>query len=459
MAVATTGRFPFELDPHPERALITPHAGVPVVLETWRASDAGAVLDQLLPKKRKGLPASHLVESALALILAGGDTVEDLEVLRRDAALSVMLGYSLPAAQTFRDFLETFHEPHVPLLWQGPKVAIPGEGERLEALRQANARLITFAREHFAPTTATIDADTTILESHKRAAQPTYKGGKGYQPVVALWHELGLVVADEFRDGNVPAAACNLHVLRQALAQVRGVEQVYLRADSALYDHEVLALLEGERVRYAISADMGAALAAAVAALPDDAWRLERDEGDALRFWAEVAYVPDDGVYRKDRPDPPRYLAVRILKKQGLLFADGSDRKHFCIVTNRPDDGLAILQWHRGKAGTIEPTHDILTNELAAEALPSQKFGANAAWFRLNVLAFNLLRVFQRGGLPSDLHRARPKRLRFLRINSVGRLVRHGGQRLVRMAAQVLGLADRARSWPWCRPPPCRAAA
>ena len=351
------------------------------------------------------------------------------------------------------------HEPDVPLLWQGPKAAIQGEGERLEALRQANARLIAFARERFAPKTATIDLDATILESRKRAALPTYKGGKGYQPVVALWHELGVIVADEFRDGNVPAAVGNQHVIRQALAQVHGVAQVYLRADSALYDHDVLALLESERVRYAISADMSSGLAAAVAALPEDAWHPETDEGDAERFWAEVAYVPDDGVYKKDRCEPPRYLAVRILKKQGLLFADGSDRKHFAIVTNRPEEGLAILQWHRGKAGTIEPTHDILTNDLAAEALPSQKFGANAAWFRLNVLAFNLLRVFQRGGLPPDLHRARPKRLRFVLINTVGRLVRHGGQTLLRVAARVLDLADDARFWPWRRPPPRRAVA
>ena len=193
--------------------------------------------------------------------------------------------------------------------------------------------------------------------------------------------------------------------------------------------------------------------------MPEDAWHLEKDEGDALRFWAEAAYIPDDGVYKKDRCEPPRYLAVRILKKQGLLFADGSDRKHFAIVTNRPEEGLAILQWHRGKAGTIEPTHDILTNDLAAEALPSQKFGANAAWFRLNVLAFNLLRVFQRGGLPTDLDHARPKRLRFVLINTVGRLVRHGGQTLLRVAARVLDLADDARFWPWRRPPPRRAVA
>jgi hypothetical protein len=39
--------------------------------------------------------------------------------------------------------------------------------------------------------------------------------------------------------------------------------------------------------------------------------------------------------------------------------------------------GLDLIPWHRQKAGTIEHAHDVLMNELAGSALPSQKFGAN----------------------------------------------------------------------------------
>ena len=31
------------------------------------------------------------------------------------------------------------------------------------------------------------------------------KGGVGYQPVAVYWAEQDLVIADEYRDGNVPA--------------------------------------------------------------------------------------------------------------------------------------------------------------------------------------------------------------------------------------------------------------
>ena len=52
---------------------------------------------------------------------------------------------------------------------------------------------------------ATIDQDATIIESHKRAAYAHYQGGRGYQPMIAVWAEADLILADEFRDGNVPA--------------------------------------------------------------------------------------------------------------------------------------------------------------------------------------------------------------------------------------------------------------
>jgi hypothetical protein len=45
----------------------------------------------------------------------------------------------------------------------------------------------------------------------------------------------------------------------------------------------------------------------------------------------------------------------------------------------------------------------VLMNELAGAALPSQKFGANAAWLRLNVILYNLLSAYKRFGLPEEI--------------------------------------------------------
>jgi hypothetical protein len=465
MAMASQTRLPFELDQRAETGFITAHGGVPLLLEAFRTSGAAAVLDAsvVIKRRKRGLLPSQLVEGLLALWAAGGERCEDLAMLREDAALALLLGHGLPAPQTARDFLDAFDEA-VPALWQGERCQVQGEGERLQGLAKANRRLVAWLQERRPQTTATIDVDATILESQKRSALAAYDGRTGYQPVVALWAEQDVVLADEFRDGNVPAGTGNRRVIEQALAALpAAVEAVRLRGDSALYEQGLLRWLDAKGIGYAISADMGRELAEVIRALPERAWQVEREDGDAVRHWAEVAYVPSDGVSAKDRPAPPRYLALRITKKQGRLFADGGEVKHFAMVTNRPDpdggSGLDLIRWHRAKAGTVEHAHHVLTNELAAEALPSQRFGANAAWFRLNVMLYNLLSAFKRVALPAELHDARPKRLRFVLLNGIGKVVRHARETVLRLVGEARRkLADAARLALATGPPPLFAA-
>lgn len=445
-------RLPFELDQRSETGALTAHGGVPLVVEALRTSGAAAVLDAgvVIKQRQRGLAPAALVEGLFALWAAGGERCEDLAALREDAALALLLGHGLPAPQTARDFLEAFDEA-VPALWQGERCRVPGEGPRLQGLSAANRRLVAWLQERRPQAVATIDVDATILESQKRSALATYDGRSGYQPVVALWAEQDVILADEFRDGNVPAGTGNRRLVERAVAALPpGVDQILVRADSAAYEHELLRWLEARGFGYGISADMSRELAAAVRRLPDSAWRLEREDSDAIRHWAEVVYVPSDGMAAKDRPTPPRYLVSRVSRKQGHLFADGSEVKHFAIVTNRPDpaggDGLDLIRWQRGKAGTVEHAHRVLKDELAAAALPSQRFGANAAWFRLNVLLYNLLSAFKRVALPPELHDARPKRLRFVLLNGIGKVVRHARETVLRLVgATRRQLADAAR--------------
>jgi len=210
---------------------------------------------------------------------------------------------------------------------------------------------------------------------------------------------------------------------------------------------------------------MSQGLTAAIAALPATAWQDAAEEADAVRHWAEVAYVPTDRRANRDSPPPPRYLVLRITKKQGVLFADGSSTRHYAVVTNLPDPadgcGLDLIRWQRGKAGTVEHAHHVLTNELAAEALPAANFAANAAWFRLNVLLYNLLSAFKRTALPEDLHNARPKRLRFVAQTPAlrpARRHRQGRPPRPRDPAPLLPGTAPATRRPGSRRPRCRAA-
>jgi len=435
-------RLPFEIDDAVDPSLVTGRAGVPLVIELFRQLGVAQAIDTevTVKQRQRGLPPAQLVESLIALWTSGGDRCQDLTPLREDRALAALLGHPLPATTTVRDFLEAFHVENGPLWAAGPQATIPEESAPLVGLGRANRTLVAGLQRGARVRTATLDVDATLVESHKDTATVAYDGTRGYQPVVVLWAEQDVIVHDQFRDGHVPAGCGNVRVLAQAVANLpQGVTEVRLRADSALYETEVLRWCEDPQhpVAYAISADLSEQLKAEIVRLPETAWQVDREEPDAIRAWAEIAYVPSDGDHRKDRPCVRRYLAVRVQKRQGSLFADGSSVHYFAVVTNRPENGLAILQWHREKAGTVEHAHHVLKHELAAAALPSGKFGANAAWFRLNVLTYNLLTALKRLTLPGDLRTARPKRLRFLLFNTVGKVVAHARRTLLRLSAAL----------------------
>lgn len=441
-------RLPFEVDSQVDDSLITAHAGVPLAVELFRSLGLSALTDvEVAVKQRdRGLKVSQLLESFFALWLCGGDRCEDFRRLREDVALAKLIGHEFPAPNTARDFLALFHEADLPLWHAGEKASIPDESSGVRGLGLVNAELIRRLQEECPSATATLDLDATILESSKRSAKRTYEGPRGYQPAVVLWAEQDVVLADDFRDGNVPAGCGNVRVLEQALSQLPpGVERIYLRADTALYEHEVLDFCEARGIGYAISADVTKALRSALELVDEQEWRVYKEESERVLEWAEVAFVPSDGNWNRDR-GCRRYLGIRVVSRQ-KDFVGGEVVKYFAVVTNRDGDGGELIAWHREKCGTIEHTHHILKNELSAECLPSSdQFGANAAWFRMNIILYNLLSFLKRAVLPGEFLTARPKRLRFILFNVVGKVVNHAREMIVRLGSQVeIGLFNLVR--------------
>lgn len=124
----------------------------------------------------------------------------------------------------------------------------------------------------------TVDQDATIIESRKQQALPTYEGPRGYQPTLAVWAETGLVVADQFRDGNVPAIMEPLEMAKRAFVALPGtVKKYYYRGASAYHESELVNWLRDEnreggpqgKIGFAISARMSEALHAAIGAVPE----------------------------------------------------------------------------------------------------------------------------------------------------------------------------------------------
>ena len=302
----------------------------------------------------------------------------------------------------------------------------------------------------------TVDQAATLVESHEAAADAHYEGGRGYQPVVAVWAEADLVLADEFRDGSVPARQAPLTCAQLAFAALpEDLTQRYFRGASACHEQELLAWLEhpdrerepGGRIGFAVSAVMSAALAEALRKIDEPQWKtFGHEEDGTLRQWAEVDFVPGEKYERKES-QPRRYVGLRLLKPQGVLFQDGSDRHFHAIITNQRTDGGRLLDWHRAKAGTVEHTHDEVKNELGGGQVPSQRFGVNSAWFKIALLTYNLASALKGLGLEGDERTARMKRLRLLLLQVAGRMNRNNCVMGLRICMNSAALKRMQRVW------------
>ena len=69
----------------------------------------------------------------------------------------------------------------------------------------------------------------------------------------------------------------------------------------------------------------------------------DEEPGGTVRQWEEADFVPSQRYEHK--PDQPlRYVGLRLLKPQGSIFADGSDRQHHAAGTNLDYDGARLLE-------------------------------------------------------------------------------------------------------------------
>src|SRR2546426_6330889 len=236
------GLLPFKLIEDETGEALTSYSGLPLVLETCEALGLTRLVKQHvhIKQRQRGYSESVYVQSVMALIAVGGDCLEDIERLRSDAGLKLLLG-EMPSAEAVRFFLYGFHDEK--LLESRPEEGafIAAETEPLAGLWEVNREVVLKASRKEPLKEATIDQDATVVQSHKEQSQMTYLGERGYQPVINYWAEQDLILADEFRDGNVPAGVVCLSCFFPASRGARqSVETMRFRSGSAAYRHKLV---------------------------------------------------------------------------------------------------------------------------------------------------------------------------------------------------------------------------
>ncbi len=487
------GVLPYKYEEERNEAGMTALAGLPIYLDLASVLGVGDCIRAHVHvrKSDQGWTDEQAVLSLMLLNLAGGDCVDDIRILERDEGFCRVLGRvetkgltrqqrramerrwrkehhrCVPSPSALFRYLKAFHDPEEERKREQDRAAfIPAPNEHLQGLRKANRDFVASIQKRHPEKEATLDSDATLVETQKKEALFSYEGYKAYQPFNVWWAEQGVVLHTEFRDGNVPAGYEQLRVFQEALEMLpEGVTKVYLRSDTAGYQHDLLRYCEkGDnkrfgRIGFSIGVDVTKEFKKAVAEVEESEWKplykeIKGEKRKTRVEWAEVCFVPN--AIARSKNDPVyRYLATRELLEQPEL--PGMERqvelpfptmsmekkryKIFGIVTNRDLKGNELINWLYKRCGKSEEAHSIMKEDLAGGKLPSSCFGENAAWWWIMILAFNLNSAMKRLVLGESWVAKRMKAIRFSLIGLPGRVMSRARGLTIRVARNHPSLA------------------
>lgn len=403
--------FPIKLEKSDEQ--LTSLAGLMVLEEMAEALGVWEQVDQHLrgPGSGRGYRPSAMVQPLVWMLHAGGRRLEDLRELRAEQGVLKAMGLrAVPDAGTVGDWLRR----------QGKS--------GVEGLERVNRELIRPVLESEGEELI-LDIDATQIEADKQEARWTYQGVRGYMPLVG--YVSGVVVGHEFREGNASPGAGILPFAQKCEGALPEGKRVYFRSDSAAYQAEVMNHYSQSGRSFTITAVLDGAVKREIQHLPETAWQ-PYHTAEGFRTDREIAETIHT---MKGTKEAFRLIVLRWANPQPSLFE--ADRYGYhAVATNRGESACEVV-WKHNERGQSENWHKEVKIGLGMEQMPCGEWEANAMYFAIGVLAYNLAQRLKRQVLPESYRTATVATLRWKVYRLAGKLVRHARRLILQVKADT----------------------
>lgn len=370
-------------------------AGLVPVLELAEAAGLSGAVESVVT-----LPVANLaakVRTVVAGMLAGADSIDDLDVLRAGGTARVVRGVRAPS--TIGTFLRSFTHGHVLQLHKTSRRVLAGLAARVPQLVGADGLVF-------------VDVDDTIGEVHGYAKQGAgfgYTGVRGLNALIATVStpSTAPVIAEcSLRKGSTRSGkAADWHLKRaltSSAALVGDDPQVWVRGDAAFATAKDVHAAIGAGAWFSFTVPAWPTVTRTIAAIDEEAWTpikypraiLDADTGE----WVSEAEVAETTITMFTSHPKAEQVTCRLVVRRVKRLGDpaGQDElvaahRHHAFITNTTLDAVQADQYHRGHAIIEQVIAELKAGPLAH--LPSGKFVANAAWLALAVIAFNIARA------------------------------------------------------------------
>lgn len=409
--------LPFKLEKTKEE--ITPRSGLVLYGEFMKGIGLKELVDRSMPRpgSGRGFEAISYIEPLSMMLYGGGEAIEEVREIREDHPLREAIQMErIPSCSAIGDWLKRMGER--------------GGIEGMEGVNDGVVRKVVRREDRKG---YTLMADPTVIEADKREARMSYLGVKGYRPVVATLKENGLVLAYEFREGNKNGDG--VKILKKAFQKMRRmgkgkkIEEVLL--DAEYYSHDVMDYLDEEKVRWAIVVDEDEAVKKLIKGIPEEEWTPyhTQDEITTDREIAETIHAMNRGK------SAFRVIALRWRERQGDLFKN--TYRYHCIATSMIEESPEEVVWKYNGRGQVENHIKEIKSGFGMEWMPSGDFGANAVYFGIGILTYNLFVAQKLLTMPDAYKTKTIKSIRWLLVEVGGKLVSRSRRMILRVSTSL----------------------
>jgi hypothetical protein len=417
---------------------ITPYGGLLLTYESILGLGLDRQIERELPQpgSNRGFRPSEYTVPLMLMQHAGGQKLEDIGKLRADQALKDVLKQAktkgkgvIPSSDAAGDWLRRM----------GGKKRANGraDGVGLMGLGRVQGWFCNRILDELGVDEVTLDADATVIAADKEEADWTYKKVKGFQPMLGYVAETGICLYDEFRAGNVPAGQGAVEFIEACRRQLTGSRRIKaIRSDSAWYQAEVFNWAADNNALFAIAADQDQAVRSAIMQIPEAEWKpfFDKNGHETDRQIAETVHSMGKTKaafrlivqrWRVNKPD-----------NQLSLFGEESGYAYSAIASNLEGSAAEVVYWYNQR-GCCENWIKEGKLGFGLEYLPCSQLGANAVFFRIGLLAYNLSIAMKLLVFPKAYQARQISTIRFRVYEWAGYLVKHAGKLALRVSAPV----------------------
>jgi hypothetical protein len=255
-------------------------------------------------------------------------------------------------------------------------------------------------------------------------------------PMLGFLFETPVCLLDEFREGNESPRDGHVAFYRGCRERIpEGKRIARYRADSASYQADLINELEKDDVLWAITARQDCAVRSSIEAIEEEKWEVPV---------VGCGYQIAETVHTMNKTDKGFRLIVRRWGLQGDLFDPPGQKYGYHVVASNcgeEEKGMAVLKWHNGR-GQAENFNKELKSGFGCEQMPCGQMSANAVFFRIGVIAYNLFMGFKLMTCPQGLRQRTIAMFRWKLINVAGRIVYHARRAVLRLVVDAQTLLD-----------------